>query len=99
MLLQKPELPDVYRLTLPISSNWNRIGSELRVSFNFRKGLKSNNQSNDDRLEDVLHQWLQSATTPPTWLQFLSALEKAEMNEVVQKVRDFLKTLEFNERL
>ena len=92
VLLQKPELSDVYRLTLPVSSNWNRIGSELNVSFNFRKGLKSNNESDDDRLEEVLHQWLQSATTPPTWSFFVSALERAEMNEIVRKVRDFLQT-------
>ena len=77
VLLQKPELSDVYRLTLPVSSNRNHVGSELNVSFNFCKGPKSNNEFDDDRLEEVLHQWLQSATTPPTWSFLLSALSES----------------------
>ena len=83
------EFSDVYRLTLPVSNNWtDRTGSELNFPRTERTEVNTN-QSNDDRLEEVLHQWLnvQLAITPPTWLFILSGLERAEINEIVE---DFL---------
>ena len=94
LLLKKPKLSDIHRLTQPVSSKWNLIGRELDVCLNFRQELRSNSETNDDRLELVLHQWLQSSTDPPTWSSFLNALERAKLNEICRCTKEYLETPE-----
>ena len=87
-----PELSDVYSLTKSQSAKWEDIGRSLNVPLNIRKSLRKSGSSDDDKLEEVLDNWIESQKKPVTWSYFIEALESIEMKNVAKKVKDFLKT-------
>ena len=93
ILLNTPKLKDVYDLTVSQSSRWNDLGRELELLPNFRKQLRNDSGlSDEDRLEDVLQKWIESANVPVTWSTFIRALEAIELKNVANQVKEFLKT-------
>ena len=90
ILLKTPKLKDVYDLTVSQSSRWNDLGRELELLPTFRKQLKKDTSSSDeDRLEEVLQKWIESASVPVTWSTLIEALEAIELKEVANRVKDF----------
>ncbi len=93
VVIAVPELRDVYQLLRSQSSEWDGIGRELSVSWNFRVELRRTlGYSNDDRLEHVIHRWLESWCSPPTWDNLIEALEGMELRAVAEDVTQFLTT-------
>ena len=76
---------------MQISAKWHLLGSQLGVSFNFRQGLRTNNESNEYKLEATLNEWLESATSTPTWFVLINALKGAGLNECAQNVKEHLR--------
>ena len=65
----------IFQLLQPISSQWNKIGHSLRVDFDFRRSLELSVQNNDDRLEKVLHKWIESECSSVTWEHLIHVLK------------------------
>ena len=89
-----PKLYDAHRLTKCCSNEWNEIGRELGVPFNYRQELFGKYRADKDRLEDVLQRWIQSESVPVTWSSLVSALEAIDHKDVAREVKDFLRTFE-----
>ena len=86
-----PQLRDVHRLLVPKSCEWDRIGCCLGVDFNFRKGLlRAGVQKTDDnKLEDVLNNWIETHCSEVSWDNLIQVLTELEFFDMVQEVRSF----------
>ena len=48
--------------------------------------------SDDDKLEQVIHKWLESECLPPTWDTVIEVLERLQLKAVLREVTQFLTT-------
>ena len=87
-----PNLHDVYDLTMCQSTKWDKLGRKLNVPLEFRKRLRTSDSSVEEKLEEVLNEWIESKRIPVTWSEFIEALEEIEMNDVAANINVFLKT-------
>ena len=92
LVIADPDPLDVFRLLE--SHEWNAISRELHVPFSFREGLIRTGlmYSDDDKLEQVIHKWLESECSPPTWDNLIEVLERLQLKAVLRKVTQFLTT-------
>ncbi len=75
-----------------MSVQWNSIGAELNVNFDyrqqlFREGVMS---TTEQKLEYVLNKWVETKCSDVTWENFLDMLKSVELNRIAGEVRDFL---------
>ena len=90
ILSHRPELHDVYSLTRCRASKWNDLGCMLKVSYDQRQQLQKKNDTDEDKLEAILHKWIESECCPVTWSNLIHALEDIELMDVAQDVKKFL---------
>lgn len=90
--MKPPKLKDAYKLTKRHSKLWNEFGLELEVSRNYREELRDRSTSNDDRLEAILYEWMQSENVPVTWSALLDALEEMKLRDLIRDIKEFLQT-------
>ena len=74
------------------SARWNDLGRRLDIAHNYRKQLKKEASSDEDKLEDVLEKWMETESVPVTWSSLIEALEAIELMDLVRAVKEFLKT-------
>ena len=94
VVIADPDSLDIFRLLESQSHEWNAISRELRVPFSFREGLIKTGlmYSDDNKLEQVIHKWLESECSPPTWDNLIEALERLQLKAVLREVTQFLTT-------
>ena len=92
ILEASPNLHDVYDLTMCKSTEWDKLGRKLEIPLKFRKSLRTTDSPVEEKLEEVLNEWIESKRIPVTWSKFIEALEEIEMNDVAANIKDFLKT-------
>ena len=90
ILSHHPELQDAYSLTRCRSSKWNDLGRMLKVSYDYREHLHMRIMSEEDKLEAVLHKWIESECSPVTWSNLIHALENIQLMDVARDVKKFL---------
>ena len=93
VILEKPpKMDDAYAFLKKVSVQWNTIGAELNVSYDyrqqlFREGVMS---TSEQKLEGVLNKWVESKCSEVTWKHFLDMLKSVELNRIAEEVREFL---------
>ena len=88
----KPSLKDVFKILRSKSAQWDEIGRQLDVQFDFRRSLhKDSSLSPEQRLETVINHWLETGNqNSVTWAGFIENLEELDYTAVVIKVKEFL---------
>ena len=94
VVIADPDPLDVHRLLKSHSVEWNAISRRLRVSLNYREELRLTGPtlSDNQKLESVIHKWLESECSPPTWDNLIEVLERLELRAVLRKIKEFLTT-------
>ena len=91
MLLQPPTEYDVYRVLKHKAVEWNSIGRELGVELPDRKKIeKMSGQEFEDKLEEVLHMWIEYRCSEVTWQNVLDVLEELKFIDTIQSVKEYL---------
>ena len=82
------QLRDLHHLLVPKSCEWYRIGGELGVEFNVREGLlRDGSRTNDNKLEVVLHKWMETHCSEVSWENLINILTKLKFNDIVEAVK------------
>ena len=91
MLQKPPDLHDVFDLMRTMSALWFDIGMELNIPINDRETLRRDmTMADDNRLEHILTNWIQTESKDVTWKVLLQALKALRRKDVVSKVLRFL---------
>ena len=83
----KPTLGDCLRILLPIAYDWKTIGTLLGVEHHSLETIKRDNMGiSNDCLRDMLHQWLDRMSPPPTWEELAEAVKHTDPT-IARKIR------------
>ena len=88
---ERPELKDVFRELLPLSADWKAIGTLLGLPRDLLKRIKADEEIAEDRLQEVLSEWLKQVDPHPTWAALAKAVEhvdKVKAQEIKTKYID-----------
>ncbi|XP_019855440.1 PREDICTED: uncharacterized protein LOC109584222 [Amphimedon queenslandica] len=69
------------------TSEWENLGYKLGLIQPIISTIRSDRQTSDERLREVLTKWLQQAASAATWPLLLKALEEANRKDVAEKIR------------
>ena len=70
-----PTLQDLLRRLLPISSQWKNIGVLLGIPLHRLERIKSDEENVNDRMREMLSEWLKLSNHPPTWTTLTDAVQ------------------------
>ena len=70
----QPELTDVFRETITLAAHWKTIGTLLRVPKHVLDRIKDDEEGANDRLQEMLSEWLKQTIPPPTWTALTDAI-------------------------
>ena len=90
--MKSPKPNDAHRLIKSHSSQWNELGIELDVSHNDLEEIKTDGNSNSERLNKVVNKWIDTGSVPVTWAKLIQGLEQIGLNIVAKSIKEFLKT-------
>lgn len=81
-------LPDVFNLFKCKSANWREIGMQFGVEMNDRDNIARDltYPTPENKLEAVLHKWIESECSPVTWDHVAEVLEKLEYRDLKAKI-------------
>ena len=92
ILKKSPETRDVFKLLKSKSNDWDKLARELHIDYNVRGALKANMALNsENKLEQVLNNWIDSECSAVTWEKLLEALESFEAKRLAREVKNYLK--------
>ena len=94
ILSQSPVPKDVFDLlNNKVSSRWDDIGRELRVSYNDRQILKTEGPTTTaaSKLETVIMKWVESKCSDVTWNKVIQVLSLLQFNDSLESTKLFLK--------
>ena len=75
ILGEKSRLKDIFKELLPIATDWKTIGTLLGIPVHILDKVKSNEERVNDRLREMLSEWLKQIDPPPTWTVLIEAVE------------------------
>ena len=82
---------DVFELLKTKCFDWNAIGRELRVHFDFREELKlETERTNASKLEKVIMKWVEFETCEVSWNSVIEMLERLENLKMAGQVKEYL---------
>ena len=86
-------LATVYELLLPIASVWEQMGEALGLTPYLDK-IKTNNHSDEQRLQAVLYHWENSTVRPYAWKTLILALGSTSvgMKNLADKMKESINT-------
>ena len=84
----KPELKDVFYKLLPLATHWKTIGTLLGVSNSVLDKIKSDEEGANDRLREMLCEWLKQTDTPPSWAALAKAVEMVDSSKAME-IREY----------
>ena len=93
MILSKsPVLSHMLDLLRDKQSDWYAIGEALKVSYDYRRGIRQQGVMTDNRnkLEDVLHKWEQSQCSDVTWRNVIDVFYKLKYKSELKNAKQFL---------
>lgn len=68
-------LPNVFKVLMPLASNWQNVGVFLRLSSGQLSTIEADNDKSADRLREMLKGWLKLVNPPPSWEELVEAVE------------------------
>jgi hypothetical protein len=74
----------VFDKLLPLATHWKSIGTLLGVSKPVLDKIKSDEEGANDRLQEMLSEWLKQIDPPPTWTALAAAVEKIDSSKAVE---------------
>ena len=92
ILKKSPETRDVFKLLKSKSNDWDDFARELEVEDKVRSDLRINMAlSSENKLEQVLNNWIDSECSAVTWEKILEVLESLETRRLAREVKNYLK--------
>lgn len=89
---KSPETRDVFKLLKSKSNDWDDFARELEVEDKVRGDLRINMAlSSENKLEQVLNNWIDSECSAVTWEKILEVLESLETRRLAREVKNYLK--------
>lgn len=73
---QKLTLHNVFRLLLPLMREWLIIGELLGINDRTLREIEHAKRSNNERLHDVILEWLKQTNPHPTWEVLAEKMER-----------------------
>ena len=83
----KPEFKIVFKELYSLATQWKTIGALLGISKPVLDKIKSDEERADDRLQEMLSEWLKQTDSPPTWTKLADAVEIINKSKA-QKLRE-----------
>ena len=80
----RPELKDAFKKLLPLAPHWKTIGTLLGVSNPILDKIRSNEEGANDRLREMLSEWLKQIDPPPSWTALADAVEAVDSSKAVE---------------
>ena len=98
MLEKRPMTIDLLRLLKPISYQWIEIGESLGIPYYVLKGLQSFPSPDDNKLNEMLQEWIDSKYTPVTWQTIIDVVSNppVENKALAYEICRFLSELDVN---
>lgn len=96
MLTREPNIDDLLNLLVEIDYSWARIGIALCVDHNFIEGLRKEKEDNIIKLNQVLHKWIESQSSPVTWMNIITKVEGAivgNFRKIAENIREHLRSV------
>ena len=84
----KPELKDVFKKLLPLAIHWKTIGTLLGVSKTILNRIKSDEEGVNDRLQEMLSEWLKQIDLTSTWSALADAVETTDQS-IAKEIREY----------
>jgi hypothetical protein len=75
---ERPKLKDVFKELLPLSADWTTIGTLLDLPQGLLQKIETNKGRADDRLREMLSEWLKQVDPRPTWASLTEAVEPVD---------------------
>ena len=75
------DLCSVTKAIYSVNPKWYNIGLELHISSRVLDGIKANYRMTDECLREMLKQWLNSSSPPPSWSGLVEALSSVLVGE------------------
>ena len=91
LLGEPPTLRDSFKKLLPLSDEWENIGTLLGVPDDVLRQIACDNDRVSSRLRMMLSEWVKQVHPPPTWAELADAVEefdKRKANEIRKKCID-----------
>lgn len=97
--LLKPNKRDLLNLLDDISHQWKSIGIALKVPNQVLMSILHKKSKDTDKLESVLHSWLNQHSTEVTWNSIISAIKSEIVGQkaIAEKIQKYV--LNINQRL
>ena len=74
----------MFKKLLPLATHWKTIGTLLRVSKPVLDKIKSDEEGANDRLQEMLSEWLRQIDPPPSWTALAEAVEAVDSSKAVE---------------
>ena len=78
---EPPKLRDVFRKLLPLASQWKTIGVLLDIPKHVLSKIQSDEEGVNDRLHEMLSEWLKQVDPPPTWKDLADAVDVVDQQK------------------
>ena len=92
ILKKSPETRDIFKLLKSKSNDWDDFARELEVEDKVRGDLRINMAlRSENKLEQVLNNWIDSECSAVTWEKILEVLESLETRRLAREVKNYLK--------
>ena len=69
------ELKDIFKELYPLATYWDTIGALLGIPTHILHKIKCEGERVDERLREMLSEWLKRTDPPPTWTALADAVE------------------------
>ena len=80
----RPKLKDAFKKLLPLATYWKTLGILLGVSNPVLNKIKSDEEGANDRLQEMLSEWLRQIDPPPSWTALADAVEEVDSSKAVE---------------
>ena len=71
---------------LSLATHWKTIGTLLGISKPVLDRIRSDEEGANDRLQEMLAEWLKQTDPPPTWTALADAVEMVDSSKA-QEIR------------
>ena len=84
---------NVFKILKKKSLEWDSIGRELGISFDFREQLRKEGATctTENKLERVIAKWIESRCSEVSWQKIKEVLRELKFIDTLQEVSSFLK--------
>ena len=86
VVAERIQLNDVSKVLRPLATQWKTIGIFLGLQQHVLERIRCDEIGINDRLHEMLSEWLKQVNPPPTWEDLANAIEDIDQLKV-QEIR------------